>query len=51
MGFNDILAETCYTITAENIVKCENVMLQILSCNAIVPTCSEILKVLLSISN
>lgn len=51
MSFSDVMAETCYAFPPENIVKCENAMMQILSWNAIVPTCSEILKVLLSISN
>jgi hypothetical protein len=51
MSFQDIMSETCYAFSSESIVKCENAMLQILSWNSIVPTSSEILKVLLSASN
>jgi hypothetical protein len=51
LSFQNVLEETCFAYTPENIVKCENALMEILQWRCLVPTCSEILKLLLFISN
>lgn len=46
-----MMSETCYAFSTEELVKCENVILEILGWRALVPTSSEILKLLLAVAN
>ena len=46
-----LLEETCYAYTQIQIIKCENVMLEVTQYKSLFPTPSEILKLLLFISN
>lgn len=46
-----MVAESCFAFYAEDIVKCENVILEFLQWRSLVPTSSEILKLLLAMAN
>jgi len=45
------MAESCFAFDPLDVVKCENVILEFLQWRAIVPTSSEILKLLLCMAN
>lgn len=45
------MAETCFIYPSDSVVKCENAILDFLSYKALVPTSSEILKLLLTLAN
>jgi hypothetical protein len=45
------MSESCYAYSPNNIIRCENGILGFLSYRALVPSCSEFLRMLLYISN
>jgi hypothetical protein len=46
-----MMTETCYTFSPVELVKSENAMLMFLDWRGLVPTSSEILKLLLTVAN
>jgi Cyclin, C-terminal domain len=46
-----MMTESCFAFSPTDIVKCENAILEFLQWRSLVPTCSEILKLLLCMSN
>jgi len=51
LTYHNIMAECRFTFSVEEIVKCENFTLEYLGYNALVPTCSDFLKLLLCQAN
>jgi hypothetical protein len=46
-----MMSETCYAFSPAELVKCENAILMFLNWRGLVPTSSEILKLLLAVAN